>query len=596
MSYYLDPSINSSRECKGVCFEFNGIKLEGCFHEPLAISLYRNRVKAVGRSKKMYRWRGLYDLSLQNRMIIVRAGDMYVDPVSIRCREGLIVHSDISKPLLVKLFSRFLTGHFQHYKFLRNKILWRFFVEAVSRYANLPNILETRIDIDKTSKIIDLSSDILIVGGGLAGLTAANLSSSLGLNVVLIEESPWLGGRLRYDSIDVPGIVRHRSEILEELVRNLESKPSVKILLKTVFGGFFKDYAVAYSEDDATLYRLRSKAYILANGKVDLPCIFRNNDMPGVVSASTILKMLNCYDVNPGKRVLLLGYNEDSVRIGQQLKRSGVEVVVVDSSDLPKSSSLELVGNVCEVKAVGGRSVEKIELYRRDGVKEVLNVDFVVCSAFSNPDLKFVGQLNSRIIFIKDVGFIPIHNEFMELGDNVFIAGGATGSPYSILHSIEGEISALSSAVKIGLKDLSGLLEEKVMEYLKKLEEFNITWKKEVFQSYKNNYQVRLEAPVSFKNIFLSKPKRDAFICFCEDVTAEDIAKFAYSEEFKLLELVKRGSGICTGRCQGRLCMINASIYISHLYNLDPNKIGLTRTRPPGISIPIHILEIGEEA
>ncbi|MEM4006451.1 MAG: FAD-dependent oxidoreductase [Nitrososphaerota archaeon] len=599
MPYDLDLSPNSSNEYRRIYFEFNKARLEGYFSEPLVISLYRNGVKAIGRSKKMYRWRGLYDLSPQNRTILVKANGVYVDPVVTPCRENLIVHSNTSKPVLVKLFSRFLTGHFQHHKFLRNKILWRFFVEAVSRYANLPNLFEATVEVNRSSRILDLSPDILIVGGGLAGLTAANLSSSLGLNVILVEESPWLGGRLRYDTIDVPGITIDRSEILNGLVRNLESRPNVKILLKTVFAGFFKDYAIAYSEDNATLYKIRSKAYILANGKIDLPCIFRNNDMPGVISASTILKMLNCYDVNPGKRALLLGYSEDSVRIGQQLKRAGVEVVIADNSDIHdrySNPSLEVVDNLCEVRVAGGRSVEKAELYRRDGVREVLDIDFVVCSAFSNPDIKFAGQLNSKIIFIKDVGFIPIHNEFMELRDNVFIAGGATGSPYSILHSIEGEISALSSALKIGFKNLSGLLEEKVEEYLKKLREFNITWKEEVFKSYKSGYQARLDVPVSFKNIFISKPRRDAFICFCEDVTTEDIIRVVHLEEFKLLELVKRGLGICTGRCQGRLCMINASIYISHLYNLDPNRIGLTRIRSPGISLPIHVLELGEGA
>ncbi|MDW7985933.1 MAG: FAD-dependent oxidoreductase [Nitrososphaerota archaeon] len=596
MQRFNDPP--SLRKGVKVSIVFCGIKVVGYTGEPISVSLYSQGIKALAKSKKLYRWRGFYSLSPQDRTILLKVGDEYVDPSGIFCREGQQVFSNLKTPLLVKISSPFLDGYFQHKKIFRNKLLWKLTVDKIKQFANIPDIRDVRTI--KKGKMVNVESDVVVVGGGLAGLTAAYTVGKLGLRVVLVDDSTELGGRMRYDFMDLPGLNLPRASLMIKLVNDVGSV-GVKILNKTIFAGFFEDYATAYSEEENTLYIFKAKAYILATGKVDLPCIFRGNDLPGVLSASTALEMMNWYKVKPGKKGVILGASEYGLRIAQQLKNSDIDVIILDSSKVSNiPSSLERIGeyiyNVREVEVLGDRSVEKVKIFH-DGVVEVVDTDFIICSALSNPDLKIIGQLYSKTLFIDGVGFVPVHSKHMEVKDRVFVAGGSTGSPYGILHVIEGEIAGLAAASMCGVKGLEEELFEKVREYDKKLYEVGATWKEKIFKMF---YGVSLEdlstnISSTSSNIFLEKPSKDAFICFCEDITTKDLARTVFEKGYRILELVKRSSGICTGRCQGRLCMVNASLYISHLTNLDPNYIGLTRIRPPAIPLPLYALAGDEE-
>lgn len=571
-------------------FVFNGFNVKGYTGEPISVSLYSQGFRALAKSKKLYRWRGFYSLSPQDRTILVKVGDEYVDPSGVYCREGLVVNSNLKTPLLVKTSSPFLDGYFQHKKFVKNKFVWRLAIGRIKELANHPDIREVKTI--KKGKIVNIETDIVVVGGGVAGLTAANTVDKLGLKVVLVEESAKLGGRMRYDYMGLPGVELSRTMLLQRLLSNV-TNGGVKVLTKTIFSGFFEDYSTAYSEEENTLYTFKAKAYIIATGKIDLPCIFRGNDIPGVLSASTALEMVNRYGVKPGEKGLILGGSNYSLRIAQQLKRSGIEPVIADPSK-PSTipHSLEKVGeciyDVREVQALGGKSVEKVKIVHDGGVR-VLDADFVLCSALSNPDLKIIGQLTSNIMFVDGAGFIPVHSKYMETVDRVFIAGGASGSPYSILHVLEGEIAGLAAALKIGVKRLEDKLSEKVKEYSEKLYEMDVRWKEKIFRVFRGE-GIEIQSTNGSTNIFIEKPRKDAFICFCEDVTTEDLARTVFEKGYKILELVKRSLGICTGRCQGRLCMINASIYASHLTNSDPNYIGLTRIRSPSTPLPLYVL------
>ncbi|MEN2974259.1 MAG: FAD-dependent oxidoreductase [Candidatus Caldarchaeales archaeon] len=588
----MEKVYNPSYKRKGnkINIVFCGSNFVGYTGEPLSISLYSQGVKALGKSKRLYRWRGFYSLSPQDRIILVNFGGEYVDPSVVLCREGQHVYSNLKTPLLVKITSHFLDGFLQHRKLIKNKFVWKQAIQMIKKFSNDPDVKD--FTAVKRGKIINVESDVVVVGGGLAGLTAADTTSKFGLRVVLVDDSRELGGRMRYDFTDPPGVDLSRGSLLERLLNNIGIR-GVRILTKTIFAGFFEDHAIAYSEEENILYILKAKAYILATGKVDLPCIFRGNDLPGVISGSTALEMMNWYGVKPGRSGVILGASDYSLRIAQQLKRLDIDLTILDSSKTSNIlSGLEKIGgyihNVREIKALGDRSVKKVKVFHDGGV-DTIDVDFIVCSAISNPDLKITGQLYPKTIFIDGVGFVPVHSKHMEVKDGVFIAGGSTGSPYGILHIMEGEIAGLAAASRSGVKGLEEELFQKVEGYDKKLYEMGVTWKEKIFKTF---YGMPLEdfSANHLSHIFIEKPSRDAFICFCEDITTKDIARTVFEKGYRILELVKRSLGICTGRCQGRLCMVNASLYISYLTDSKPDDIGLTRIRAPAISIPLYML------
>ncbi len=593
----MDAFFHSLQGRRGdrVYFSFRDVTMEGYSLEPISVALYYKGLKALGRSKKLYRIRGFYSLDPQDRIVLVKVGDEYVNPCERLCQEGIKVHVDYSTPLLVRFLSSLLNGYFQHRKLLRKKILWNLAVNKIKQLANHPKLECVKTTI--YGKVREIESDIIVVGGGVAGLTAAYTASKLGLKSLIIDKSRELGGRMGYDQMNVPGTLISRENLLRDLLSRISQTKNVSILTSTVFTGFFEDHSTAYSEQDKTLYILKAKAFIIATGMIDLPCIFRNNDLPGVFSGSTALEMINWYGVKLGERGLVIGSSQNSFRIAEQLKRLGINIILAghlkrEDIGFDLSRIGEYIGNVREIEAAGKTFVEKVKIIHDSGVDK-LRVDFIVCSAFSNPDVGILNQLNVKMRYIDGVGFIPVHDQYMHVKGNVFIAGGVTGSPYSILHMVEGEIAALSAAQMLGVKNVEPLIEEKLKEYQTYLDKMNVAWKNEIFESSIDK-SVKIDSSIYPPTLFIEKPRRDAFICFCEDITTEDISKTVYEKGFTMLELVKRSLGICTGRCQGRLCMINAALYVSHLSGLDPNIIGLTRVRAPTTSIPLYVLAGGQ--
>ncbi|MEM3397655.1 MAG: FAD-dependent oxidoreductase [Nitrososphaerota archaeon] len=585
-----DPSHHAqSRKGDRVSIFLDDLNLEGYSLEPVAVALYSNGFKVIGRSKKLYRPRGFYSLEPEDRLLLTRIGDEYLNPCEVYCRDGQKIELSLSTPFLVNFFSPFLNGYFQHRRLLRNRFLWRLAVDKIRQFANHPDI--RTVKVVKAVKTIQLESDVVIIGGGLAGLTAAYTVSQLGLRTLLIDKSLQLGGRLRYDYLDVPGISMPREQLLENIISRISLLKNLSILTKTIFAGFFEDYPIAYSQEERSLYILKAKAYIIATGQIDIPCVFRNNDLPGIFSGSTVLEMVNMYGVKPGERGLVIGFNQNSLRVAEQLKQLGINVALVDYSEPEKiqyslSSIGECFGNVEEIEALGKTCVKNVKIVH-DGRRDELKADFIVCSAFPSPDVRILNQLNSKMVFIDGVGFVPVHDEYMRLKDNIFIAGGASGTPYSILHMKEGEISALSAAYMLGVKEAESATDEKIREYKEKLREMNVGWKSVVFE-FSRGKPIGDHVSNRPPTLFIEKPRKDAFICFCEDITAEDVSRTVYEKGYVLLELVKRSLGVCTGRCQGRLCMVNTALYVSYLSKLDPNRVGLSRARAPTTPIPLY--------
>ena len=245
-----------------------------------------------------------------------------------------------------------------------------------------------------------------------------------------------------------------------------------------------------------------------------------------------------------------------------------------------------------EIEAIGESEVERVKVRSGEETREI-EVDFVACSALIQPNLRVIGQKLPRIVYFDGLGFIPLHNEYMEADNGLIIAGGVSGSPYGVLHIIEGEIAGLSAVISLGVSDAKQEREMKVREYLKKLQEMKLEAKREVFKSYRSG-EIPKKGYSNPPTCYTLKPGRNSFICFCEDITTRDIYE-TIRRGFDLMENIKRATGVCTGRCQGRLCMVNASLYAAYLLRKNPNEVGLTRHRPPASTIPLSVLAAGGE-
>lgn len=583
-----EPITESSGET--VSINVNGTTIRGFTSESISVTLYANNIKFLDRSKKLYRPRGFFSLHPQARTTMVNInGIPAMNPSEIYLIEGLKVHIQQKRPLSMRFFESMIDTSLLHKPIVKNRLFWPIALRFIANSINNPELVE--YEPQRSVLTVMEKADLVVVGGGVAGLSAAIDARKYGLEVLQIDDGVELGGEMLCDELEPPGI----SEPGYVFIRNLRKRAlelGVKVLSKTTLVGFFEDAVLAFSPyplGSGTSYIISAKAYVVATGAVDLPCIFANNDLPGIIDASSALRMLNIHGVVPGKNVAILGATERGLRLVEHLKKYAVNTIILDKSKSGASKS-DIIYGVKEIIAIGKNKVEALKV-KRDDEELKLSVDCVICAASTNPDVKISAQAGAKIAYVKELGFVPIHNSFMRTSkSDLFVAGGASGSPYGILHVIEGRIAGLSAAVALNKTGAEAERDTLVKEYGLLLQKFGISDPKEkIFRSFETNV-IPNEKITEPPTLFCSGPRRDAFVCFCEDIRLWDLHRSVSVYGFTCLEKVKRSTGIGTARCQGRLCLVNSALYIAYVAGLSPNTVGMARQRPLTISMPINVL------
>src|SRR5690606_16739422 len=182
--------------------------------------------------------------------------------------------------------------------------------------------------------------DVLVIGGGPAGLAAALAAGRSGARVMLLDETDGLGGRLRSERETLDGApalawVRAVAAELAEL-------PEVRVLTRTTGFGIYDGNVVGAVERVADhlsvppphvarqrLWHIRPKRVIVAAGAIERPLVFGGNDRPGVMLAGAVRSYLNRFAVAPGRRAVVVANNDDGYRTALDLQTAGVDVAQV---------------------------------------------------------------------------------------------------------------------------------------------------------------------------------------------------------------------------------------------------------------------------
>ena len=200
---------------KTLRFEFNGKVFSAHPGDTIGSALAASGVKVMSRSFKYHRPRGMLCCAGQCPNCLVQVGD---EPNIRACRrpvdEGMAVKSQNVWPSLetdalsiTKFASAFMPVGFYYKTFIRPKALWPYYEKFIRHAAGLGQV-------DKASKPEKfdkqyLHAEVVVIGGGPSGMSAAIAAADQGSSVLLFDENPEPGGHLRFTS--------NRKTRLEEL-------------------------------------------------------------------------------------------------------------------------------------------------------------------------------------------------------------------------------------------------------------------------------------------------------------------------------------------------------------------------------------------
>lgn len=564
-----------------VSLTFDGRRISAFQGETIAAALCAAGIKTLSRSFKYHRRRGLLCTAGRCANCL-----MTVDGVpNVRtciepARAGANVRSQHAWPSLERdvlaIFDRLsalLPVGFYYKTFIRPRWLWPTYEWVLRHLAGLGR-LDPRLTPNGHTELVHLHTQLAVVGGGPAGVSAALQAARLGLEVILIDDQPKLGGHLQWHLLSSDG-AQPDFQVAERLASQVRSQPRIRHLKEATAFGLYEGRSLAIATRDQ-LIKLRAERIVVATGGFEHPLVFHNNDLPGVFLSEGILRLVMLYGIRPGRRAVVVVNDDRGLRAARELMAAGIGLVAVadarpssEAKDLAwlHDAGVPVLASHVVLEAHGRRGVEKVTLARLDDrgkpmardTREI-SADLLVMATGWEPNVALLAQDECRLSFRADRGaFFPT-----EAPAWLFPAGEVAGARTleAILH--EGGLAGLKAAASLGIPGATDQVAARSMLPIG------------------NDGSVRPLVHV---------PHREAkqFVCLCEDVTTKDL-RDAVAEGFDHIQTLKRYSTVTMGPCQGKMCHLASVDLCAMLTGNGVVQTGTTTARPPAVSVSLGVL------
>lgn len=334
-------------------------------------------------------------------------------------------------------------------------------------------------------------TDILVIGGGPAGMSAALAAAKTGVKVTLMDRWSELGGQLIKQTHRFFGSKRERAgtrgiEIVDILRKEIAANPHIDVKVNTDVLGIYSDRVVSY-EEGHTYGKITADQIIISTGAAEKMLNFENNDLPGVYGAGAVQTLMNVYGIQPGQKVLMIGAGNIGLIVSYQLMQAGVQVAAiveaapriggykVHASKVRRMGVPILTQTTCKA-ALGTEKVTGAILADMDdkfqmipGSEREIEVDTICLAVGLAPLSELVMQSRAEMGYVPQLGgFVPIRDEHLETtSKGVFVAGDVSCIEEATAAMIEGNIAGLSAALATGMYSPS--VEAEREEWVKQL-------------------------------------------------------------------------------------------------------------------------------
>lgn len=312
-----------------------------------------------------------------------------------------------------------------------------------------------------------MKTELLVVGGGPAGLIAAIEAAEKNVIVTIIEESHQLGGQLRQqtqylDSLP-EGMPRMRGvQLSEELVQKVTSNENIDVYTNHAVIGLYEDGRVGLNNGKEILSCQADKV-IVATGADIQAVFFPGWTLPGVMTIGACQIMVNRERIKPGNSTFIVGSSDFALEVALQLGEVGIEVLGIiekdtkfkyrnqDLANQVREKGIPLLNNTMIEQAQGNGQVERV-LLDQSGRKEEYEVDFVCVDGGLNPIVELCQLYDCSFRFNEALGgWIPSYQpNFQTSMDDVFVAGNAAGLTCQGAVLITGKLAGLCVAESLG--------------------------------------------------------------------------------------------------------------------------------------------------
>ena len=317
-------------------------------------------------------------------------------------------------------------------------------------------------------------AEILVVGGGPAGLCAAQAAAEMGAKVLVLERDYAPGGQLVKQTHKFFGSEKQHAgergfQLGEDLLKEIQASPNVEIMTETTVLGCYEDGVVTALRGDEHL-KFRPQRLIITTGAAEKFLAFPGNDLPGVYGAGAVQTLMNVAGVKPAERVLMVGSGNIGLIVSYQLKQAGVEIAaiveavpriggyLVHASKIRRAGIPILTGwTVKEV--LGAEQVEGAVICQLDekfqqlpGTEKRVECDAICLAVGLTPLTELCWQAGCEMKFVRELsGHVPVVDDKLETTrPGIYAAGDVTGIEEASSAMVEGRIAGCSAAESLG--------------------------------------------------------------------------------------------------------------------------------------------------
>ncbi len=534
---------------KSLAFTFEGRGHEGFAGDTITSALAAAGVMILGRSFKYHRPRGILSFANHDVNAMFQIGSVPNVRGDVVALEGGMNVSAVNtfgglasdRAHWLDRLGRFLPVGF-YYKTFNSK---RFFPRWERLIRNLSGLGQIALDAPhvRTPKRYAFC-DVLVIGGGASGVSAAIAAADAGAQVLLVDESARLAMELPH--------------------------PRIEVLTNSSAAGVYADRWVAVIEPQR-MSKVRAQSIVFATGAIEQPIPFHNNDLPGVLLASAAQRLLQRHAIAAGRKVIGITTNRSGYEAALDLLDGGVNVThLIDlhqstvAADLEQRLTQRGVCVIVDTSQLEGEAGADgcLCAVRHGALRERIECDAALMSGGWLPATQLLLQSGGKVAFDEATQMhLPV-----ELPAGCFVAGSVNGA-LTIEAAREEGLVAGQAAAAFALAPRSTVESTRPAS-----RSGGATGQSSVARS-----------PLSVK------ARGKAFIDFDEDLQIKDIEN-AIQEGFDSIELLKRYTTVGMGPSQGKHSNFNAARVLAKKRGLSMNDIGLTTARPMYHPVPMKHL------